>query len=181
MKNILIISGSPRKGGNTDLLTAACKEGAESVGNKVTVFDAGSKALKPCLGCDQCYQTPDKACAHDMVFNELAPLIEKADVVVFATPMYWSDFSAQIKMAIDHMYGMGGSNHKLEHCKEAALLVCAASPESQFGCITATYRQIIAGVNWKDAGVVIAAGVMAPGDVKKTGVLDKARALGKKL
>jgi multimeric flavodoxin WrbA len=185
MKNIVIVTGSPRKGGNTDLLAEAFREGAEQAGHKVTIFDAGKRDMKPCIACNKCYGlingTP-RPCAHDEAFNELAPLIEKADVMVFATPMYWSDFSAQIKLAIDHMYGMGGSNHKLEHVKEACLIADAMSPESAFGCLTATYRQIVTGLGWKDAGVVIAGGLGGePGSVRKTAALEKAKKLGASL
>jgi multimeric flavodoxin WrbA len=180
MKNIVIVTGSPRKGGNTDLLAAAFRDGAEQAGHTVTIFDAGKRDMKPCIACNQCYK--GKPCAHDEAFNELAPLIEAADVMVFATPLYFSDFSAQIKLAIDHMYGMGGSNHKLGHVKESCLIADAMSPESAFGCLTATWRQIIGGLGWKDAGVVLAGGMGAePGSVKETDALGKAKKLGASL
>jgi multimeric flavodoxin WrbA len=180
MKNIVIISGSPRKGGNTDTLVQAFREGAESKGHKVDVFDAGKKDLKPCIACNKCYQP--KPCAHEAGFNPLAALIEKADVLVFATPMYFSDFSTQIKAAIDHMYGMGGSNHKLEHVKEAVLIASAMSPESAFKPMQAVYSQVIGNLGWKDAGQVIAGSLGASeGSVKNTPAVEKAKKLGASL
>jgi multimeric flavodoxin WrbA len=180
MKNIVVITGSPRKGGNTDLLAEAFREGAEGAGHKVDVFNAAEKLTKPCIACDQCYKN-GVPCAHEPAFNELAALIEKGDVVVFATPLYFSDFSAQMKLAIDHLYGMGGSNHKLEHVKESVLIVDSMSPAASSKVLCAVYQQFTGHLGWKVAGQLIVGGMLEKGSAKKTGDLDKARKLGASL
>jgi multimeric flavodoxin WrbA len=178
MKNIVIITASPRAGGNTALLADAFKESAAGAGHQVTIFDAAAKNVGPCMACGECYKT-GKACAHDAAFNELAPLIENADALVFATPLYFGTVSAQMKAAIDHLYALL-STGKLKHVREAALLAAGASPESAFSVLQTTYKHIVEGQNWSDMGAVLAGGAAAPGDVKKTGALDKARELAKK-
>ena len=104
MKNILILTGSPRVGGNSDLMADAFQKGAESAGHKVVRYEAGRNAILPCRACEACFSN-GKACVWDDRFsNELAPLIEEADVIVLATPLYWFTFPAQLKAAIDKMY-----------------------------------------------------------------------------
>ena len=104
MKNILILTGSPRVGGNSDLMADAFQKGAESAGHKVIRYEAGRNAILPCRACESCFSN-GKACVWDDRFsNELAPLIEEADVIVLATPLYWFTFPAQLKAAIDKMY-----------------------------------------------------------------------------
>ena len=87
MKNILILTGSPRVGGNSDLMADAFQKGAESAGHKVIRYEAGRNAILPCRACESCFSN-GKACVWDDRFsNELAPLIEEADVIVLATPV----------------------------------------------------------------------------------------------
>jgi multimeric flavodoxin WrbA len=162
-------------------MAEALAEGVKEAGNTAVIWNAGQKKLTPCIACNNCYKKPGKACYNDDTFNELAALIEKGDAVVFATPLYFSTFSAQIKLAIDHMYSMGGSSHKLDHVKKAVLLASAMSPESAFKCLTDTYKQMIGGIGWQDAGIVIAPSIMNEAALKKSGALEKARAIGKVL
>ena len=83
MKNILILTGSPRVGGNSDLMADAFQKGAESTGHKVIRYEAGRNAILPCRACESCFSN-GKACVWDDRFsNELAPLIEEADVMVY--------------------------------------------------------------------------------------------------
>lgn len=81
-KKIVVITGSPRKNGNSFAMTDAFIKAAEGKGHTVTRFDAAMKKLNGCRACKTCYST-GKACSFDDEFNTLAPEILEADVIVF--------------------------------------------------------------------------------------------------
>lgn len=113
-KKILLVTGSPRAKGNTDLLAQAFQEGAEQAGHQVTVFDAGKKNILPCKACDTCYQK-GVPCSFADDFNQCEAAMKEADVVVLASPLYWYTFSAQMKLFIDKLKAFGaGGQHRLQ-------------------------------------------------------------------
>jgi hypothetical protein len=116
VKKILVMTGSPRKGGNSDMLADAFIKGAESAGHEVTKFECAHKNIKPCIACDACYSQKG-ACVFNDDFNELAPLLEQSDVIVFAPPVYWFTFPAQMKGAlIKCMRSDGGRQSAIHEC-----------------------------------------------------------------
>ena len=105
--NIVVLSGSPRKGGNTAIMVEAFKEGAESAGHAVEVVDVAAMKIAPCRACKYCFSHGgDCAIPDDMA--EVRERLKRADMLVFASPIYWFDISAQLKLAIDRMYAFGG-------------------------------------------------------------------------
>ncbi len=99
MKNILIISSSFRKGGNSDLLCDEFQKGAESAGHKVEKIRLAEKKINFCLGCGVCNST--HKCVQK---DDMAGLMEKmltADVIVLATPVYFYAMSGLLKTFID--------------------------------------------------------------------------------
>ncbi len=105
MKNIVVITGSPRKGGNSDKMANAFIKGAASRGHKLAKIAAADMNIHGCRACDACYST-EKPCIFHDDFNQIAGAILEADVIVLATPMYWFSFSAQIKALIDRWYSL---------------------------------------------------------------------------
>lgn len=98
-KNILIISSSPRKGGNSDLLCDEFMKGARGAGHRVEKVRLAEKRIGYCRGCGVCNET--HACLQK---DDMAELLEKAleaDVIVLATPVYFYTLSAQMKTFID--------------------------------------------------------------------------------
>ena len=93
-KKIVVITGSPRKNGNSFAMTEAFIKAAEDKGHTVTRFDAAMKQVGGCHACETCFKT-GKACSFDDDFNSIAPVILEADAVVFATPVYWYSIPAQ--------------------------------------------------------------------------------------
>ena len=87
-KKIVVITGSPRKNGNSFAMTQAFIEAAEKKGHEVTRFDAAMKNVGGCRACETCFKT-GKACSFDDDFNTIAPAILAADAVVFTMPVYW--------------------------------------------------------------------------------------------
>lgn len=179
-KNILIITGSPRKGGNTDHLAEAFAKGAKASGHTVTVFNA-SKNIGGCKACDTCW-SKGQACSFTDAFTELEPLLEKADALVLATPLYWFGFSAQMKACLDRLYAYMSPNAlRTLKIKECALLVCAGDTDMQvFDGLVHTYDIMMKYINWNNAGTLLIPGVMEKGDILKTDALEKAEKMGMK-
>lgn len=178
MKNILILTGSPRVGGNSDLMAEAFQKGAETAGHKVVRYDTGRNAILPCRACDACF-SGGKACVWDERFsNELAPLIEAADVIVLATPLYWYTFPAQLKAALDKLYALVVGEHDISG-KEAYLLICAEAEDLQsFDGAVRSFELITDYAKWHDRGKLTVAGVCDKGEILNTDALQKAEKMG---
>ncbi|MDR0310923.1 MAG: flavodoxin family protein [Acidobacteriota bacterium] len=99
-KKVLILSGSPRKGGNSDTLCDQFLLGAADAGNEAEKIFIRDKNIKYCLACGTCYAKKE-ACVHH---DDMTGIIEKminADVIVMATPAYFYAMSGQMKVLID--------------------------------------------------------------------------------
>lgn len=98
MKNVLILSGSPRRGGNSDLLCDQFMAGAQAAGHHVEKIFICERKIAPCIGCYACKTGP-------CVFQDDAPAIAekmlKADVIVLGTAVYFYSMTAQLKAVID--------------------------------------------------------------------------------
>ena len=177
-KKILVLTGSSRKGGNSDLLADAFTKGAEAAGHTVTRFECGHKNIQPCRACDACY-SKENACVFNDDFNELAPLLLDSDMIVFSTPLYWYSFPSALKAAIDKLYSfiIGGKKCPIQ---DAMLLVCGeVSEERVFDGLRKSYELILEDRGWKDCGQLIAAGVNKTGDILKTDFLEKVEQMGR--
>ena len=103
MKNILIISSSPRKNGNSQMLCEQFKRGAEEKGHTVTLIRLMEKKIGFCRACDGCMRN-DGTCVLNDDMEEILKLFQEADVIVLATPVYFYGISAQMKTFIDRTY-----------------------------------------------------------------------------
>lgn len=178
-KNILVLTGSPRKNGNSEMLADAFIEGALESGHSVVKFEAAQKKIYGCIACDTCW-SKGTACSYRDGFTELEPMLEEADVIVFATPLYWSSMPAQLKAAVDKLYAyvVDACKHPLK-IKESALLVCGECEGMQmFNGIIETYRGIAEYMKWEERGIIAVPEVHIKGDILKTDALEKAKKLG---
>ena len=99
-KKVLILSGSPRKGGNSDILCDEFLRGAQDAGHKAEKIRVAEKKVAPCSGCYYC-STHGGACVHK---DDMADILQKmidADVIVLASPVYFYSINAQLKAVID--------------------------------------------------------------------------------
>lgn len=179
-KKILIVTGSPRKEGNTDLLAQAMKAGAEQAGHSVTIFDAGKKKIHPCVACNGCY-SQGKPCVAQDDFNQAEQALLECDVIILATPLYWYTFSAQMKAFIDKLTAFGKGGHPISG-KESVLVSCGAVADPElFSGLVETYHRICAGsLKWQDKGVLICTSCGDKGTVSQQ-QLDQAKALAASL
>ena len=179
-KNILVLTGSPRMGGNSDVLADAFIKGATAAGHDVVKCEVGKKNIMGCKACDTCY-SKGKPCSFDDDFNSIVPLIKKADGIVFITPLYWFTFPTQLKAAIDKMYSFLIGEKEL-NIKESMLLVCAeTNVVSDFDGIVSTYKLIVDYQKWSDRGQLIVPGVLNKGDILATEYLELAEKMGRNI
>lgn len=102
MKNALILNGSPRKNGNTTFLSEKLAEHLEPLGIKTTTCFLYDQNIKPCVDCRKCKEgNLECVIKDDMV--DIYKLIEAADLIIFATPIYWFGPTAQTKLLIDRL------------------------------------------------------------------------------
>ena len=99
MKKVLVISASPRKGGNSDLLCDEFVRGATEAGHEVEKIRLAEKNVGFCKGCYACQKL--KKCFQNDDANELIEKMLSADVIVLATPVYFYSMDAQLKALID--------------------------------------------------------------------------------
>ena len=103
---ILVLTGSPRKKGNSATLANHFIKGAEEAGHTVERFDAAFKKVHPCIACNSCGM--NGPCTFKDDFEFVRKHIIDADCVVFATPMYYFGISSQLKAVIDRFYAING-------------------------------------------------------------------------
>jgi len=96
---ILGLSFSPREGGNTELLLDKVFEGARQLGAETELYRVADKSIKPCDGCGSCFTTGECHIRDDM--QELYDKMPKADGIIFGTPVYFYNMTAQGKTVID--------------------------------------------------------------------------------
>ncbi len=101
MKKVVIVSSSMRKG-NSDKLCDEFQKGAVECGNIVTRINIRDIKLGFCLGCRDCYNYGD--CVQNDDMNKIYPKILEADILVFATPIYFGEMSGSLKTFLDRMY-----------------------------------------------------------------------------
>lgn len=179
-KKIVVITGSPRKNGNSFAMTDAFIKAAEAKGHTVIRFDAAMKNVGGCHACETCFKT-GKACSFDDDFNIIAPDILDADAVVFTTPVYWYSIPAQIKGVIDRIYSLviGGKDIAGKEC--ALITCCEENDMSVMDGVRIPIERSAALLKWKMVGEVLIPGVLNIGDIKNTDGCEKAAALAEKL
>lgn len=100
-KNILIVSSSPRQQSNSHRLAEAFAAGAERAGNTVEMIRLRGKKLSFCLGCMACQKTKTGHCVQKDDAEEIIQKMATADVIVFASPIYYYSIPGQLKTLLD--------------------------------------------------------------------------------
>lgn len=178
-KKIVVITGSPRRNGNSFAMTDAFIQAAEANGHEVTRFDAAMKSVGGCRACETCFKS-GKTCSFDDDFNTIAPAILDADAVVFTMPVYWYSIPAQLKGVIDKLFSfvVGGKDIS---GKECAMIVCCEEEDlSVMDGVRVPLERSAALMKWKMVGEVLIPGVLNAGDIDKTDGCKQAAALAGK-
>ena len=179
-KKIVVITGSPRKNGNSFAMTESFIKAAEKKGHTVTRFDAAMMKIGGCHACETCFRT-GKACSFDDDFNTIAPAVLEADVIVFTMPVYWYSIPSQIKGVIDRLYSLvvGGKNIAGKEC--ALISCCEENDLSVLDGVRIPIERTAALNKWTMAGEVLIPGVLNPGDIAETDGCRQAADLAEKI
>ncbi|MDE6201196.1 MAG: flavodoxin family protein [Clostridiales bacterium] len=176
MKKVIVVTSTPRNGGNSELLAKAFADGALSAGNDVQLISVRELNLKYCIGCLYC-QSHD-ACVLKDDMNGLYEKLQNADVLVFATPVYFYSVCGQLKTFIDRLNPLYPRQNKFT---DVYLLATAAddAETAMDGALTAVQGWVdcFDGVSVK--GVVRGVGVTEKGEIQNTRFIEQAYEMGK--
>ncbi len=178
MKNVIVISTSLRQGSNSDMLAEKFAQGAIAAGNNVEKISLSGKNIQFCKGCLACQKLGHCVIKDDV--NDIMAKVLKADVICWATPVYYYEMSGQMKTLIDRMNAMYGLDYRF---RDVYLLTTAAEGDEQ------TPKRAETGLTgWIDcypesrlAGTLFCGGVNAPGEIEGNPKLQEAFELGKRI
>lgn len=179
MKKVLIISTSIRAGSNSEILAKEVAKGAKEKGHKVEFVSLKNKKIAFCKGCFACQKLGKCTIKDDA--NKITEKIKKADVIVWATPVYYYEMSGQMKTVIDRANSLYSSNYKFRE----VYLVTTFTEDSKD-----VADRVISGVQgWIDCfdnvklkKTLSGGGVEGPNDAKNMPkLLKKAYEMGKKI
>ena len=171
-KNIVLLSGSPRKDANTDRLAAAFVKGAESAGNTVTTFRTADMKIGGCLGCGHCFEAPGECIQKDDM-TQILDAMKAADALVLASPVYFWSVTAQLKLAIDRTFALLRAKAPIK--RAALLLTCG----SRTGATLSMFETMCGFSEWENAGIVIVSGLRTPDAIDGRAELKAAEELGR--
>ena len=175
MKKVIVISTSLRHGSNSDMLADRFVEGAKAAGNEVEKISLVGKHIEFCKGCLGCHKLGRCVIKDDV--NDIMAKVIKADVVCWATPIYYYEMSGQMKTLIDRMNAMYGQEYAF---RDVYLLTAAADDDEQ------TPKRAETGLGgWlacfpksRLAGTVFCGGVNSPREIEGNDKLEEAYKLG---
>ena len=170
---IVVLNGSPRAKGNTELLSESFIKGAMEAGHETELINLRGKKVAGCLGCKYCHEHGGECVQKDDMKGILESL-NKADMVVFASPIYWFDITAQLKAVIDRMYANGKIGF---HFSKTALILDSGA-DHVYDAAIAQYKAMTSYLRWQDMGIITAPNLADKGAVKGTPAMEEAYNLG---
>lgn len=178
MKKVLIISSSLRARSNSEALAEAFARGAAKAGNEVELITLREKDIRFCRGCLACQKSLRCVIADDA--PAIVERMRDADVIAFATPIYYYEMSGQLKTLLDRANPLYASDYRF---RDIFLLSSAAEDEAH------TPERAVTGLTgWIDcfgkarlAGTVFAGGVNGPGEMEGHPSLDLAYDAGRRI
>ena len=178
MKKVVVISTSLRAGSNSQQLAEQSAEGAKAAGNEVEFITLRGKEIKFCVGCLACQKLG--ACVINDDVNDIMAKVLEADVVCWATPIYYYEMSGQMKTLIDRMNAMYPKDYKF---RDVYLLATATEDEEYV-----PERAETGLTGWIDcypksrlAGTLFCGGVPMPHSIDGNSKLKEAYELGKNI
>ena len=178
MKKVIVISTSLRRGSNSDMLADQFVEGAKAAGNDVEKISLIGKNIQFCKGCLGC-QKIGRCVINDDV-NDIMAKVLKADIICWATPIYYYEMSGQMKTLIDRMNGMYEQDYQF---RDVYLLATAAdnAPETPKRAENGLGGWIACYPESRLAGTLFCGGVNEPRAIEGNAKLQEAFDLGKSI
>lgn len=179
MKKVVIVSSTLRPNGNSEFLAKACERGAKEAGNEVEFISLKWKTVNYCIGCLAC-QRIGKCVLKDDV-NGLLETIKNADVLVFATPIYYYEMSGQLKTFLDRLNPLFPTDYKFRK----VYMIATAAEDGEY-VFEKAYNGLL---GWVDCfekaqlcGLVTGGGLTDAGEAKNDEeAIKRAYELGKSL
>ena len=155
-KKIIILNGAARKNGNTTKLVEAFEDGAISAGNQVKNFYLDGMDIHSCKGCLKAGKDPKSPCSQKDDMNQIYEEFEAADVVVFASPLYFWTITGTLKTVADRLYAELECLGYGKFPKKSVLLMTADGGD--YSQAVTWYRTYERNLRWKNLGEVLGKG-----------------------
>ena len=178
MSRIIVLAGSVRKGGNTEMLARAFADGAGQR-HEVELVSVADYRILPCLGCNSCYSGEGHRCVQRDDMAAIYGKLMEADTVVVASPVYFYGISAQLKALVDRLHTPMRNEFSIKRL--GLILVGAATLPDLFDPILLQYRMILRFFHLEDIGTVLVSGAKNKGDVLQGDGIRRAYELGSAL
>jgi len=182
MGKVLAVVGSPRKGGNTEILVSQIAAGAQAGGAQVEVIHLGDLHIRECDGCHACRR--GRPCSKEDDMRTIYPKIAASDTIVFGTPVYWYGPTALMKAFIDRfVYFNSEANRPMVRGKRAAVaVVLEETHEETWRPVLDFFARSLAYLEMTPAETIVVPGVGAKGAIRRRPErLDEAFHLGGRL
>ncbi len=178
MSRIAVLIGSPRKGGNTDILAHSFIDGAAKR-HEIEVISVADTKVKGCTGCNFCYTDKDHRCVQKDGMQEIYEKLAPCDIIVVATPVYFYGVTAQLKCLIDRLHNPIRNDFAVK--KLVLLSVAADTIPTVFDSVRTMYESVLKYFSLENGGVITVFGVEKKGDICGNPALRKAYELGESL
>ncbi len=177
-KNVLAISTTLRKNGNSEILAREFLRGAKEAGNNVEFITLQDKEIKFCKGCLVCQKIGTCVIKDDS--NEIVEKIKNADIIAFASPIYYYEMAGQLKTLLDRGNSLYSSNYKF---RDIYFLATAADCSSHAADIAASGLKgwVACFPKAQLKNVILGADVESPGEIENSPAALKAYEAGKKV
>ena len=152
---ILVLNGSPHPHGNTAAMVEAFRKGAEENSHAVIVVNVCQKKIAGCLACEYCHQEGsghERQCVQKDDMQAIYPLLDEAEMIVLASPVYYHGFSGQLQCAINRIYALD----KPKKLKKAALILSSGSDHVYGGAIYEYQNSFLNYLRLEDMGIYTA-------------------------
>ena len=172
----LLYNKHPRANGNTATMVQAFEKGATEAGHEVTAIHVGAKKVAGCLGCQYCF-THEGTCVQKDDMTGIWEVLNQTDLLVFASPIYWWEVTAQTKAVIDRLYAhalVGFNFNKI------ALLFDSGSPEVYDAPIS-MFKSICSYLKWENAGTICIPDMENKDSMKGSPMLEEVYKFGRSL
>ncbi len=177
---VLILHGSAHKNGATSILAERFAQGAKDAGHETELVELSEKNIHDCIGCGAC-QMNGGTCVQKDDMTALYEQLMAADVIVFASPVYYYTWTSLMKRTLDRTFALSA---KLSHKRFYLLSAGAAPDESYMKTMFDCYHQYLGcfyGEAIKDAGILMALGINTPADMGNTDYAEQAYNMGKSI
>ena len=182
-KKVLILSGSPRKNGNSDLLCDEFLKGADEAGHETQKIFLHDKKINCCIGCCSCYNYNNDAssgvCAIKDDMQEIYEKMCLADVIVMASPVYFYSICAGMKTVIDRCFAKW---KEIKNKEFYYIITAGENSDTAKDCTLECFRGFARCLEGSiEKGVIFAKGVYEKGEVKDTRYMNEAYEMGKSI